>query len=141
MTAPSDITYAGNGHQVGDGRETEVLTGVLPAPQTATTTATLTVAQVLGKVLVGTAGTSAATYTLPTAALLDAAIPNKKVNTTFDLTIINLGTSSGVITVAAGTGITLVGMATLPITTAAGSSGTWRFRKTGDAAWTAYRIS
>jgi hypothetical protein len=72
--------------------------------------------------------------------LLDAALPNKKINTTFDLTIINLGTSSGVITVVTGTGITLVGMATLPITTAAGSSGTWRFRKTGVAAWTAYRI-
>jgi hypothetical protein len=140
MTAPSDITYAGNGHQVGDGRESEVITGVLPAPQTAAGTATLTVAQVLGKVLVGSPSTSAANYTLPTAALLDAALPNKKINTTFDLTIINLGTSSGVITVVTGTGITLVGMATLPITTAAGSSGTWRFRKTGVAAWTAYRI-
>jgi hypothetical protein len=141
MAAPSDITYAGTGMQVGDGREAEVLTGVLPAPQTATATATLTVAQVLGKVLVGDPSTTAATYTLPTAALLDAAIPNRKVNTTFDLSIINLGTSTGVITVAVGTGITLVGMATLPITTAAGSSGTWRFRKTGTAAWTAYRVS
>jgi len=135
------IPIAGYGNQVGPGNKDEVNLGVLPAPQTATTTTTLTVAQILGKVLVGTAGTAAATYTLPTAALLDAAVQGIKVDTTFDLVIINLGTSSGVITVAAGTGITLVGMVTLPITTAAGSSATFRFRKTGDAAWTAYRVS
>lgn len=136
------IPRAGYGHQASPGRKADLDLGSMPAVQTATTTATLTVAQVMGKILVGTAGTSAVTYTLPTAALLDAAMgTDKKVGTTFDLTIINLGTSSGVITVAAGTGITLVGMATLPITTAAGSSGTWRFLKTATGAWTAYRIS
>lgn len=135
------IPRFGYGQQVNDGYRDEVKMSNMPAPQTATTTATLTAAQVLGGVLVGTAGTSAVTYTLPTVTLLEAAMLNPKVGDTFDLTIINLGTSSGVITVAAGTGITLVGMATLPITTAAGSSGTWRFRKTGAGAWTAYRIA
>lgn len=135
------IPISGKGRQAGDGNVNEIVTGVLGAPQTATTTATLTAAQILGKVLVGTVGTSAATYTLPTVALLEAELNETKVNTSFDVTIINLGTSSGVITVAAGTGWTLVGMVTLPITTAAGSSATFRCRKTGDGAWTAYRVA
>lgn len=131
----------GSPTQIGDGNTSNIKCGVQADPQTATVTATLTAAQILGGLLVGTAGTSAATYTFPTTAALETALPNTKVNQTFDLTIINLGTSSGVITVAVGTGFTLVGMATLPITTAAGSSATFRMRKTADAAWTIYRIS
>ena len=38
---------------------------------------------------------------------------------------------------AAGTGWTLVGLATLAAT--AGTSGLWRARKTGATTWTAYR--
>jgi len=137
------IPIAGNGMQVGDGRIGELKTGVMGDPQTATATATLTAAQILGGTLVGNPSTSAATYTLPTVAALETALANlnTKTNMTFDLTIINLGTSSGVITVAVGTGWTLVGMATLPITTAAGSSATFRARKTGATTWTMYRIS
>lgn len=136
MTVPttSDPT------QFGDGNISNYHTGMQGAPQTATATATLTAAQILGGLLVGNPSTSAATYTLPTATLLEAALVNTKVNQTFELTIINLGTSSGVITVAAGTGITLVGMATLPITTAAGSSAKFLARKTAAGAWTVYRV-
>jgi hypothetical protein len=135
------IPTVGLGYQSNDGNLNEPKIGVMPAPQTATTSATLTAAQLLGGVLVGTAGTSAVTYTLPAVSVLEAAIgTDRKVGTSFDLTIINLGTSSGVITLAAG-GFTLVGMATLPITTSAGSTGTWRFRKTGAGAWTAYRVA
>lgn len=137
MALPS----VGGGYQQNDGNLNEIRIGVMAAPQTATSSATLTAAQVTGGVLVGDPSTSAANYTLSTAASIDAVMTNLKVGSTFDLTIINLGTSSGVITVLTGTGITLVGMATLPITTSAGSSGTWRFRKTGDAAYTAYRVS
>ena len=137
MALPS----VGGGYQPNDGNLNELRIGAAAAPQTATTTATLTAAQVTGGILVGSPGTSAADYTLPTATSIDAIMTNMKVGSTFNLTIINLGTSSGVITVLAGTGITLVGMATLPITTSAGSSGTWTFRKTGDAAYTAYRVS
>lgn len=137
MTIPT----TGDPTQQGDGNPSNIKTGVQAAPQTATATATLTAAQILGGLLVGNPSTSAATYTFPTVALLEAALPNTKVHQTFDITIINLGTSSGVITVAVGTGFTLVGMATLPITTAAGSSTTFRCRKTGDSAWTMYRVS
>lgn len=131
----------GYGKQSSDGYRAEPKLSFMQAPATATSTATLTAAQVLNGVIIGNPSTSAATYTLPTVTLLEAAMRNPRVDDTFDLIIINIGTSSGVITVAAGTGITLVGMATLPITTAAGSSGTWRFRKTGAGAWTAYRIA
>lgn len=135
------IPTVGLGYQSNDGNLNEPKILAMPAPQTATTSATLTAAQMLGGVLVGSPGTSAVTYTLPAVSVLEAAIgTDRKVGTSFDLTIINLGTSSGVITLAAG-GFTLVGMATLPITTSAGSTGTWRFRKTGAGAWTAYRVA
>ncbi len=137
MTIPT----TGDPTQFGDGNTSNKNTGVQAAPQTATTSATLTAAQMLGGILVGTAGTSAVTYTLPTVTVFEAGLPNTQIDQTFDLTIINLGTSSGVVTVAVGTGFTLVGMATLPITTSAGSSATFRFRKTGVGAWTLYRIS
>jgi len=135
------IASIGQGYQLGDGNLNEIKIGTMPEPQTATATATLTAAQVLGGVLVGNPSASAATYTTPTAAAIETALPNLKVGSTFDLTVINLGTSSGIITFAGGTGVTLSGMATLPITTSAGSTGTWRFRKTATGAFTAYRIA
>jgi hypothetical protein len=55
------------------------------------------------------------------------------------LVIVNLGTSTGVITALASTGVTIVGQATFP-TAAAGSSGQFRFRRTAAATWVAYRI-
>ncbi len=137
MALPS----VGGGYQPNDGNLNELRIGVMAAPQTASGTATLTAAQVTGGVLVGDPSTSAASYTLPTGTQIDAVMTNLKVGSTFDLTIINLGTSSGVITVLVGTGITLSGMVTMPITTSAGSSGTFRFRKTDTATYTVYRIS
>ena len=134
------IEIAGKGRQEGDGRVGELILGVMGAPETSTVTATLTVAQTLGRVIVATTGIAAVTYTLPAVALMEAELNTMKINASFDLTIINLGTSSGVITVAAGTGWTLVGMVTIPITTAAGSTANFRARKTADGAWTLYRI-
>ena len=134
------IPSVGGGQQIGDGNVNESLLGVMSVPQTATSSATLTAAQILGGVLVGNPSTSAASYALPTAASVDAALANVKIGSTFDLNIINLGTTSGVITITVGTGWTLVGMVTLPITTSAGSSGYFRAYRTGAAAWTLYRI-
>jgi hypothetical protein len=135
------IPSVGGGQQIGDGNLNELKIGVMPAPQTATSTATLTTAQILGGVLVGDPSTSAASYTLPTVADTEAVLVNAKVGSTFDLHVINLGTSSGIITMVVGTGWTLSGMVTLPITTLAGSSGLFRARKTGTGAWTMYRVS
>jgi len=134
----------GGGQQIGDGNLNEVLLGFNAAPQTATATATLTVTQIINGLLVGNPSTTAASYTLPTAALIDATLTNAKVGSTFDLTIINLGTSSGLITVVVGTGITAVGNLVIAITGSAagvGGAAQFRFRKTGDAAYTVYRIA
>ena len=130
------IANGAGGYQVGAGNTSEVVMGVQAAPQTATSTATLTAAQVTGGLLVANPSTSAATYTLPTAALLEAAVSNAKVDSTFRLDIVNLGTSSGALTIAAGTGITIVGSVTVAIT----SSASLLFRRTGEGAWTVYRV-
>lgn len=69
---------------------------------TATTnTATITTAQVLTGLLDGTP-TSAATYTLPTATLLVAAIPDCQDGDSFEFAVNNKSAGSNTITVAAG---------------------------------------
>ena len=89
--------------------------------------------------LVANPSTSAATYTLPTAALIDAAVPNATVGSTFDLNVVNVGTSSGTVTLATATGLTDGGNAFVAV--AITSSAAFRFRKTGDAAWSVYKIA
>jgi len=111
--------------------------GVQAAPQTATATADLTVAQITGGLLVANPDTSAATYTLPTVVATEAVVTNAKVNSTFELNLVNLGTSSGALTVAAGTGWTIVGSVTVAIT----SSARYLARKTGAGTWTLYRVA
>jgi len=126
------------GYQVGDGNRNEARLGYGNAPQTAGATATLTAAQVTGGILYADPTTSAATYTLPTAALIDAALPSAGVGNTFDLSIVNVGTSSGTVTLSMGTGVTDGGNAAVAV--AVTSSAMFRFRKTGDAAWSVYKI-
>jgi hypothetical protein len=138
------LASIGGGYQFTDGNQNELSIGTQVAPQTATATATLTVAQVTGGLLVGNPVTTAASYTLPTATLLDAQMTNMKVNSTFTLTIINLGTSTGLITVVAGAGITTSGNLVVAITGSAagvGGAATFLFRKTDTAAYTVYRVS
>jgi len=140
MALPS----VGGGYQFGDGNLNEV-DMISITPQAATATATLTVAQITGDVLVATAGTSAVTYTLPTGTSIDATLTNAKVGSAFRLSIVNLGTSSGVVTIAAGTGLTLVGTMTFAITAVASTSpcgaGELLFYRTGTATYNVYRIS
>ena len=58
---------------------------------------------------------------------------NSHTDSAFDFSITNVdGSGSGIITLAVGTGWTLVGLATVGAT--AGTSGMWRSRKTGDGA-------
>ena len=133
------IPNVGGGYQVGDGNLNEIRLGYSAAPQTATSTATLTAAQILGNVLVANPSTSAATYTLPTAAAIDTALNNAKVGSTFDLSIVNIGTSSGTVTLSMGTGVTDGGNAAVAV--AVTSSAMFRFRKTADGAYTVYKIA
>lgn len=133
------IPNGGGGFQLGAGNRNETVLGALAAPQTATSTATLTAAQVTGNWLVANPSTTAATYTLPTAASIDTAVPNATVGSTFDLALVNVGTGSGTVTLATATGITDGGNAFVVV--AITSSAVFRFRKTADAAWTVYKVA
>jgi hypothetical protein len=133
------LPNGGGGYQIGDGNINEVDFFVTPVPATATVTATLTAAQVLNGTLLGSPGASAANYTLPTVTDLETALLNAdKAGITFDFSVVNVdGSASGVITLVAGTGWTLVGLMTVAAT--AGTAQLFRARKTGTGAWTLYR--
>jgi hypothetical protein len=132
MTIPN----GGGGYQVGAGNAAEAQLIVQGAPTALTAAATATAAQLSNGLFTfnGTAGN----LTLPTVADLEAGIPNaQKVNAAFDFYVINIDAGTDDVTVAAGTGWTMVGNMVVTETT----SGHFRARKTGDGAWTCYRIS
>jgi hypothetical protein len=134
------LPQSGGGYQVGDGNLNEVTLANQQYPvQTSGVSVTLTVAQVTGGTLVAGNGlTAAIAYTTPTGAQLDAAIPNAtKVGQSFELVIINLGTSSAAITLTGNTGVTIVGLNTMAVSTSA----FFEWVKTGDGTWTLYRQS
>lgn len=125
------------GYQVGAGADGEAVLSVQVAPTALTAAATATAAQLAGGLFTfnGTAGN----LTLPTVADLEAGIPSaEKVNAAFDFFIINIDASgSDAVTLAVGTGWTIVGAAAV----AAATSAHFRARKTGAGSWVAYRIS
>jgi hypothetical protein len=130
------------GYQVGDGNLNELILGYENTPLSAAATATLSAAQVTsGILLVGAGATAAQTYTLPAATLIDAVLTSAKVGSTFDLFVVNTGTSSGTgaLAMGSGTGFTDGGNATVAL--AITSSGMFRFRKTGDGAYSVYRTA
>ena len=125
------------GYQVNSGNLTEAVLSVQTIPTTLTGDTTLTAAQVaVGLVVCKKASDATLTVTLPTAALLDAAVPSAKVGSSFDLTICNDNNSgsSSTVPVTTGTGITVVGSVTVP----RHGAYTYRFVKTGDAAYSAF---
>lgn len=77
---------------------------------TATTPVTGTAAAILSGLLIIDCQ-DAGTYTLPTATLLQAALPGAQVGTAFEFTIRNSGDST--LTIGAGTGNTISGTATI----------------------------
>ena len=127
----------GGGYQIGDGNVNEIQMFAQTAPQTATATATLIAAQVTGGLLVGGNGTTAASYTLPSVAAVEAIVGNAKVDSAFELIVINTGTGAGAVTMAGGTGWSTVGSLTVAVSTSA----RYIARKTGDGAWTLYRAA
>lgn len=123
------------GYQVGDGNVGEAILFVQGAPTAVAAAATMTSAELANGLFVfnGTAGN----LTLPTVALVEADISSAaKVNAAFDFFIVNTDGADAV-TLAAGTGWTIVGAAAVALSTSAH----FRARKTGDGTWTAYRIS
>jgi hypothetical protein len=128
------------GYQLGDGNISEVRISTQAAPATATATATLTAAQLANGIILGSPGSSAASYTLPTVADVEALVSSAKVNSSFDFSVVNVdGSGGGVITLVTNTGWTLVGLMTVVAT--AGTAQAFRARKTGDGSWTLYRIA
>ena len=124
------------GYQVGDGNIGEAVLSVQGAPTAVAAAATMTTAELSNGLFVfnGTAGS----LTLPTVALVEADITAaSKVNAAFDFIIINADASTDDVTLAVGTGWTIVGNAVVTEATSA----QFRARKTGDGTWTAYRIA
>jgi hypothetical protein len=124
------------GYQLGDGNVGEAQLFVQGAPTAVAAAATMTSAELANGLFVfnGTAGS----LTLPTVAQVEADISSaSKVNAAFDFVIINADATTDDVTLAAGTGWTIVGNAVVIEATSA----QFRARKTGDGTWTAYRIS
>lgn len=117
-----------------------------PARQTASATATLTAAQMLGEVLADdNSGSGAVTLTTLTGTQLTAAFANRvSVGDSFDLYVMNISTNANdLLTMAGGTGVTLVGDDQIEEMDAAGnvSAGLFRFRNTSPTTWDMLRIA
>ncbi len=117
-----------------------------PAQQTATVTATLTAAQMLGEVLDCPAGSSATrTLTTLTGTQISAAFANRiNVGDSFDLYVINSSTAGNdLVVMAGGTGVSTVGDLDIEEMDAAAnvSSGLFRFRNTAANTWDMMRIA
>jgi hypothetical protein len=124
------------GYQIGDGNIGEAQLFVQGEPTAVAAAATMTSAQLANGLFVfnGAAGS----LTLPTVAQVEADISSaSKVNAAFDFVIINADATTDDVTLAAGTGWTIVGNAVVIEATSA----QFRARKTGDGTWTAYRIA
>lgn len=124
---------SGAGYQLTDGNVNEPILVLQGDPAAVSAAGTLTAAQILSGLIVasGTPGTQ----TLPTVASLESVLVNPKVSSGFEFSLVN--TAGTTATVAAGTGWTLVGLATA----ATNTSGRFLARKTGDNAWSLYRLS
>jgi len=122
------------GYQVGDGNITEATLGTTAIPVAYTAAATLTTANLAGGLVVYTSA-STATLTLPAVTVVNTDIGSAKVNSSFEFSLI--ATSTGVPTIAVGTGWTLVGSGV----GVASLSVLFRAVKTGEATYNLYRIA
>lgn len=114
-----------------------VLFVVQLAPVAKTATGTLTAAELLTAIL--TVTSAAVSLTLPTGTLLDAAItaPALPINGCFEWSVINTGSSTGIVTLVAGVGHTIVGS----VTVAVGASQRYLTRKTAPNTYVTYTIA
>ena len=125
------------GYQVGDGNLGEVTFGTSAIPTAYTAGATLTTANLAGGLVVYTSS-STADLALPAVTGVggvNADISSAKVNSSFDFALI--ATSTGVPTITAGTGWTLVGSGA----GVASKSVLFRAVKTGAETYNLYRIA
>jgi len=117
-----------------------------PAAAIGTGAQTITIAQILTGILEEDP-TAAATWTLPTNALVRAGLPDPQTGDCIDFVVINTdGTADVAITIAAGSGGTIVGSAEVEspsVVAAAISSGSamFRIRLASATAYVVYRIA
>ena len=138
------LSQGTGGYQYSAGARNEPLMLAQGAPAALTgATVTVTAANLAtGIITVDSGGTDAGTYTFPTGALIDAAFPSVAVNTAFDVVVINIGdNAANDVTFGAGTGNSIVGSAVVIDGATTPSSAIFRFRKTGAAAYSIYRIA
>jgi hypothetical protein len=102
-----------------------------------TATATLTSAQMISSRLFKVTSATAVSLTTATAAEILTTMSGEGVGSTFEFTVVNVGSSTGVVTLVAGTGVTLVGLVTSAITT----SSTFMGRVDSTTAITIYRTN
>lgn len=144
-----DVTIAGgaaNGSGVnGVVRENGVRLVQQGAPAAATTSATLTAANVLaGIITVNQGGAGASAQQLPLATAMDTALPTSVAGDSFDFSVVNISTvAAESASLTTNTGWTLVGDMDVSANSAATtkSAGRFRARKTATGAWTIYRLS
>lgn len=112
--------------------------GTQGTPNAETATTDLTIAEMLTLITTVTSA-SAVALTLPLGTLTDAGLSGGTlpVGTSFDWSVINLGSASGAVTMTASSGHTYVGNATVAIATSA----TFRTRKTATSTFVTYRIA
>lgn len=123
------------GYQVGDGNLNTPVFSTLTVPAAYTAAATLTAADLASGLVIYTSA-STANMTLPTAAITDAAFSSAKTGSSFDVALV--ATSTGVPTIVVGTGWTLASTSGAGV---ASKSVLFRAVKTGDAAYSLYRIA
>lgn len=132
------------GYQIGDGNTNEpVIQGIGLTAFTGATVA-LTTASLAGSLITLNGGTGGAvTATTPTAAAIDAAFPSIRTGSGFLVRICNISTVAAEdATLAGGTGVTIVGKAVVNSNDGATDSGaTFQFYRSGDAAYSVYRVS
>jgi hypothetical protein len=145
LAAPSGVAILRSG-------TTAALVRQCPAPAAATASATLTAAQVLTGMVAGDPAANV-TWTLPTAALMVAAVPGAAVGDMIQFSVINEATIDidETVTINAGSGGTLVGFGdvqarqTTTATAASGGSGLFAIRFTNvtlaSEAYVCYRLS
>lgn len=124
------------GYQITDGNLNEAIlfTQTTPAAYTAAA-APLLVADLVSAEIITYNAAGANNLQLPTVANLELTVTSAKNNSAFDFYVVALGAGTG--TVTTNTGWTLVGSMAVATTV----SGHFRARKTGDGAWTLYRVS
>ena len=104
-------------------------------PANETATGTLLASELVGQIITANI-TAGVTLTLPTGSNMDSELSTPQNNTAFDWHLINQTAATHAVTLAQGTGHTIVGSTSIP----ANTSASFRTRKTGTATYVSYRL-